>query len=348
MEKENKAKVTNIVLVVLGIIVLCVCVFLVMSHEGDAPSDITILKDMDNSTRVVGDKTDVYNNEDGTVLIKGDKPTNYMEPNDLFKDKGGPEVKDNTNGRHESSFTGNPHVGELTMGEEILIEEVIEEEFVVDTSITLDEALLVLRNNRNKGSTLLSRGLVIHDFNWRSVTFSTLAGENGLIVVPFNLSNQNQLENLEKWSSVYDTYSGDINIIFLNTSYLLVDAQDKIMEEFENRKINKDIPIYYDNEGEIGMLVKGLDNVGYFVLNRDSFVYRIGNLSSDVSSIRSDISELNRIMSEYIDQENLIIEKHGEGLIRKYEHVQMALDGTLDEYWANLEAETEAEESQTE
>ena len=348
MANEKRSKITNIVLVVLAVIVLCFCVYLVMSHEGESASNITVLKDMDDTTRLVGDKTDVYNNDDGTVLIKGDKPTNYMEPSDIFKDKPAPEIKDNTNGRHQSSFTGNPNVGTLTMGEEIVIEEVIEEEYVVDTSITLEEALLVLRNTRNKGATLVSRGITIHNYDWRSTTLSDIASENGLIFVPFNLSNTKQLDNLEKWSSVYDTYSGDINIVFLNTSYFVVDSKEKMKEEFENRKINPDIPIYFDNEGEIGMLVKGLDNVGYFVLNRDSFVYKVGALGSDVSNIRNEIIELNKIMSEFIVQEQLIIQKHGEGLIRKYEHVKMALDGTLDEYWANLEAETEAEESQTE
>lgn len=348
MENEKRSKITNIILIVLAIIVLCVCVFLVMSHKPETASNITVLKDMDNTIREIDDKTDVYNNDDGTVLIKGDKPTNYMEPSDIFKDKGTPEVKDNNNGRHQSSFTGNPNVGELKMGEEILIEEVIEEEFVVDTSITLEEALLVLRNTRNKGSTLISKGITIHNYDWRSVSLSDIASENGLIFVPFNLSNTKQLDNLEKWSSVYDTYSGDINIIFLNTSYFMVDSKDKMKEEFENRKINPDIPIYFDNEGEIGMLLKGLDNVGYFVLNRDSFVYKVGTLGADVSNIRNEIIELNKIMNDYIVQEELIIQKHGEGLIRKYDHIKMALDGTLDEYWANLESETEAEESQTE
>lgn len=333
---------TNIVLVVLGIIVLCVCVFLIMNTKGEDGSSITILRDMNDETRMIGDKTDVYNNEDGTVLIKGDKPTNYMEPSDLFKDKGTPDVFENDNGRYESVFVGNPNVGELEEAEEEIIEEEVIEEFVVDTSITLEEALLVLRNTRNKGSILISRGITLHDPDWQSVYFSTVASENGLIFIPFNLSNEEQLENLEKWSDVYDTYSGDINIIFLNTSYFIVDSQEKVLAEFENRGINTDIPVYYDMENEIvnAMKTDDINNVGYCVMNRDSFIYKIELLGSEVSEIRSDIVELNKIMNEYIEQENLIIQKHGEGLIRKYEDVQKALDGTLEE----VVVETEIEE----
>ena len=48
MENEKRSKITNIVLVVLAVMVLCFCVYLVMSHEGESASNITVLKDMDD------------------------------------------------------------------------------------------------------------------------------------------------------------------------------------------------------------------------------------------------------------------------------------------------------------
>lgn len=356
----NKDKIITVILIILGIIVLGFCINYVMNYEGKKASDITIVKDMNNEIRVIGDKTDVYNNADGTIVMKGDKPTNYMEPTDLFKEKPKVEPGNNTE-RHNTVYVPNPNRGELQMAEEVVVEEVVEEEYVVDTSITLEEALLVLRNNRNKGSTLISRGISIHDSNWQTVSFSTIAGDNGLILVPFNLSNTNQLDNLKKWSTVYDTYNGDIKIVFLNTSYFIADNRDTIAAEFEKRGINKDIPVYFDMENEISMLVSkimNIEQVGYFVLNRDSFVYKIEKLGSDVSKIRDDIVELNKLMADYIVQEELITYKHGAGLIRKYEHIQMALDGTLDAYWeeywtelginTDLESETETGKIETE
>lgn len=83
----DKNKIINIVLIALSVIVLCSCAYLIFTTKPQEGSETTLLKDMNmDDFRVISDKTDVDSNAGGTIHIKGEKPTDSLNPEDVFKE----------------------------------------------------------------------------------------------------------------------------------------------------------------------------------------------------------------------------------------------------------------------
>lgn len=350
----DKSKILNVILIVLGLVVLGICLFLIFTTKGYEGSEVTLLRDMDSEEiRLIKDKTDVYNNAEGTIVMKGEKPIDYIEPENVFKEEEEKEYTPPVDNSKLSVFVGNPNKGELREFNPETDYEVLQEEEVKigkkPNRISLDDALFILKQIRNEGLKSANWGTLLVRVDGSQGSIYSIAGENGAVLVPFNLANQKQLDNLKKWSDIYSDGSFDIPIIFLNTSIYIRDSENKIFEYFDANGISKDIPICYDEFHEISNTIKesNIDVLGYCVVNRDGYIYEKGSLTSSVN-MSTIINDLNIIMDEYIEQETLITEKYNAGYIWVYEDVQKALDGTLEEVSGFIQDETDIEQSQTE
>ena len=84
----DKSKIINLILVIISVIVLAICICIMVNTKGSEGSEVVLVKDMvSNELRAIGDKTDVYNNSDETLYIKGYIPERYEEPEDIFKEE---------------------------------------------------------------------------------------------------------------------------------------------------------------------------------------------------------------------------------------------------------------------
>ena len=349
----DKSKILNIILIVLALIVLGFCLYLVFTTKGYEGSEVTLLRDMDSEEiRLIKDKTDVYNNAEGTIVMKGEKPIDYIEPDEVFKGEVKEYVPPVDNSKL-SVFVGNPNKGELREFNPETDYQVLQEEElpigIKPNRISLNDALFVLRQIRNEGLKAANWGTLLVRTDGSQGSIYSIAGDNGAVLVPFNMKNQKQLENLKKWSDIYSNGGFDIPVIFLNTSTYIRESEARILAYFEENGISKDIPVCYDEYHEISDSIKqsNIDNLGYCIVNRDGYIYEKGALSSSVN-MTAVLNDLNTIMNEYIEQEALITEKYEAGYIWVYEDVQKALDGTLEEVSAFIQNETDIEESQTE
>ena len=308
----DKSKILNVILVILALIVLGICLFFIFTTKGSEGSEITILKDMDSEEiRLIKDKTDVYNNAEGTIVMKGEKPIDYIEPDDLFKKEENKEYTPPVNNSKVSIFVGNPNKGELKQFNPETDYVVLQEEEIIiperTKRISLNDALFVLKQIRNQGMTASNWGSLLYNINGSTHSIYSAVGDNGAILVPFNINNTKQLENLKKWSDFNTEYGKEVSIIFLNTSIYIRDSEAKIFEYFEENGIDKSIPVYYDEFHEISNVIKisNIDNLGYCVVNRDGYIYEKGSLSQDVNFAMI-INDLNTVMEEYLEQETLI------------------------------------------
>ena len=349
----DKSKILNIILIVLALIVLGFCLYLVFTTKGYEGSEVTLLRDMDSEEiRLIKDKTDVYNNAEGTIVMKGEKPIDYIEPDEVFKGEVKEYVPPVDNSKL-SVFVGNPNKGELREFNPETDYQVLQEEElpigIKPNRISLNDALFVLRQIRNEGLKAANWGTQLVRTDGSQGSIYSIAGDNGAVLVPFNMKNQKQLENLKKWSDIYSNGGFDIPVIFLNTSTYIRESEARILAYFEENGISKDIPVCYDEYHEISDSIKqsNIDNLGYCIVNRDGYIYEKGALSSSVN-MTAVLNDLNTIMNEYIEQEALITEKYEAGYIWVYEDVQKALNGTLEEVSGFIQNETDIEESQTE
>ncbi len=339
MYNVDKNKIINIILISVSVIVFLVCLLIVLSSKGTLGEDVVILKDMlSDENREVDNKTNTYDGDMGSITIKGEQPENFIDPTDFYterdKNKDTYEEPLPNSETRESIFVGNPDAGPLEEPEDEIISVEVIEPFIPDLRMTIEEVLAKLGEMRNKGLKYVSLGFSLHDSHFQSIYLSSIKGENGLIIVPFNLSNEKQMKNLENWSAIYDTYSSNIPIIFLNTSYYAADSYIEILTDFNNRNINSEIPVYFDMENFFSYELSdsSINEDGYFILNRDGFIYKSGGLDTTSLDLAAELDNLNKTMEEFKVQEDYVITKYKQGYIRNYDDIQRAIDGTLEAY----------------
>ena len=237
-------KKVNIVLIVISIIVLCSCVYLIFTAKSQEGSETILLKDMNmEDFRVISDKTDVDSNAGGTVHIKGEKPTDSLNPEDVFKEVIKQVGKNEIT--KEEVYIGDKNVGELKMPEpgedveileEIIVEEKEEEEKKLPT-IPLEMILKDLRLYRNKDSNLVDIMSSIITIKGEVVLLRSLT-DKPIIVIPFSVENQKDLNTIKSWMPTYEKLNSKVNFVFLNTSMDMVENYEKIMTALTINDIN--------------------------------------------------------------------------------------------------------------
>ena len=373
-------KKSNVILIVLSVLVLCVSVFIIMTYKGSEGSTSTLLKDMgSDELRVVGDKTDInsdYNKD--SFVIKGEKPSGYMEPEDLEEQVKNDKNSNNSNGsigngntqnnqgntsedryttiRDDSVFVGNPNRSELKVYEpgeySNVLEEVVVPEKVVEkkTRITYNEAIAALRNSMNQDDPQISGGFNLTSYSYQFELLQDIADGKGVVIIPFNTSNEAQLKNVKTWIPIYEKYKNDIAFVFLNTELEYYGFRD--METvFAKYGISPELPIYATEFGEINdyVAVDGkLANQGYIILDRAFYVVDSGTVSDKTPTFSSLFTVLESRDVEYQKLEDIVTEKYDLGWIIKYADVQKAIDGTLTAPEGENQVETETEEIETE
>lgn len=374
-------KKSSVVLIILSVLVLCACVFVVMTYQGSEGTTTTLLKDMgSDELRVVGDKTDVYNNQEGSFVIKGEKPDGYYEPEDMDKyikdnestDNNGNSTNENSgnNGNNQNSnnsdeeplviirdsvFVGNPNKGELKEYEPGEHSTVIEEIITVEKPkedkkrISYQDAMIILQNYLNQEDDYIYGSFLLTSLYHNNVYLSDLMTGKGTIIIPFSVSNDKQLNNVKSWVSVYEKYKNEYSFVFLNTD-LEFSGFMSIDSVFEKKGITKDLPIYASEFGDIlGFVSNGdLANQGYILLDSSCYVVSQGLVTDKMPNLSSFEKELEQRELKYTELENLVTEKYNEGWIVTYTDVKKAVDGTLTAPETENETETEIENNVTE
>ena len=194
----------------------------------------------------------------------------------------------------------------------------------------MEDALRKLREIRNEGKDFVQDGFPLFHNN-KSFFMRDLPSDLGLIIVPFNLNNQNQVNNLKNWAEIYNNYKDSINIIFMNNSLEKSDSTEEIYRIFEEIGLSGSL-VYYDEFGTISSFIQdnsNIGNLGYCILNRDNYVYQRGYVSNSVPNMDNIIVDLNEVSKEFTEQEELIITKYNEGYIITYADVGKVLNGEI-------------------
>lgn len=373
-------KKSNVILIVLSVLVLCASVFIIMTYKGSEGSTSTLLKDMgSDELRVVGDKTDInsdYNKD--SFVIKGEKPSGYMEPEDLEQQVQNDKNSNGSNGsigngntqnnqgnttedryttiRDDSVFVGNPNRSELKVYEpgeySNVLEEVVVPEKVVEkkTRISYAEALATLRHSMNQDDPQVSGGFNLTSYSHQFKLLQDIADGKGVVIIPFNTSNEAQLKNVKTWVPIYEKYKNDIAFVFLNTELEYYGFRD-LETIFAKYGISTELPIYATEFGEINdyVAVDGkLANQGYIVLDRAFYVVDSGTVSDKTPTFSSLFTAIESRDVEYQKLEDIVTEKYDLGWIIKYADVQKAIDGTLTAPEGENQVETDTEDNVTE
>lgn len=332
----DKNKIINIVLIALSVIVLCSCAYLIFTTKPQEGSETILLKDMNmDDFRVISDKTDVDSNAGGTIHIKGEKPTDSLNPEDVFKEVIKQVGKNEIT--KEEVYIGDKNVGELKMPEpgedvevleEIIIEEPKEEEKKTP-NIPLEMILRDLRQYRNKDTNIADIMISILTIKGEGVLVKSLT-DKPILIIPFSIGNQKDLDYIKSWMSIYEKYNEKINFVFLNTSMDMVENYDKIMTALTINDINVSIPLYYDNYYEL-LYSLGQDNVSsYWLLNSEGRIEKKGQSVLSEKELNSIISKIAEDKIKYDNQVEEIKKIYEEGKFVNYSDIDMYIENVVD------------------
>ena len=336
---DNNKKV-NIILIVLAIALFCFCAFLIVTTKPYEGSETTLLKDMTtDELRVIGDKTDVYNNSSETVHIKGERAEGYLNPEDVFKEAvSNPVVKESdiiVDGTYESDSTA----GELKMFEpgedvEVLEEIIIQPEVETSTKlpyISFERVLRDLWPYRNDNDFQIESSMILLGIKGGDTYLSNLK-DKPIIIIPFTIYDNTQMANVKNWAESYDKYKDTVNFVYLNTSMDRVENYDKIMQVFTELDIRADLPVFYDNMYEIlsSLEQDGKKTYSYCLLNTDCFVVKKGSTKISDSELDKFISDIMAEKVIFDKQVEELKEIHNLGKIKRYSDITMYIEHVVD------------------
>lgn len=321
----NKSKIINIILLILGILTLCICMFVIVSSQSKSVSDTIIVKDMsDENGREIGDKDNISGFENSEYTLKGELPNNYLDPNDLFNNSNTNTDKEpiveviKTN--KDSIFVGNPNNGELFFGDGVLPGEKPEKEEKIGEPVSKISFNYVLRCLKGLLQDYEDKIFISGDLfkNYiLNTTLNNICKDNGAIIVPVQFNNEKQINNLKMWINYSKVYK-DIPIIFFYTEfdYNLNDVLNKL----EENGIDKELNFYENNSNEL-LYQFNMSNLSYCAVNIDGMVVQYEDIKNelDVSSIVSNILSSNTDYSEKVDK---VTEWYENDLITSYKDLK--------------------------
>ena len=330
---QDKDKKINIVLIAISVIVFCVCLFLILTTKGETADTITLLKDMDNNEiRVIDDKTDVYNNSDEVLYIRNEKPDGYLNPEDVFKQEISKPILGTNENRVDGVYKPNNNRGELKMpepGEEVIIleEVVVEEEVDKFIPISLNIMLSRLRDYRNSDYTLTDNGSVLFDINRKSFKLIDIVRDKPVVIIPFSIYSESSINVIKQSIPVYEECKDEIQFMYFNTSIEMQERPKDIREKLVSNGLPEDLPIYYD---DFGVVTAPFRNLKYGIINSDCYIIYEGkgNMTTDI--IETAISDYEKTMEEYKEQEEELVEYFNNGVIYNYQALDAYIEHIVD------------------
>lgn len=296
---QNDKKI-NIFLGVLCVGFLIFCIFTCIHFTQEKDKTVVLVKDVGYNDRLISDKTDALSNSKspGELLLKGETPDGYINPDDYFKDT--ENILENDDGRIDDIGINSNETNPLPFRKpdevlEIVKEEVIPQDIADEVKLNQNELLKKARELRNRGlKDLDPTGFSFFSNTVDGPELQDLCNENGGLIIPFSVENVNVLE---PYVSYYNSHKDDLSFIFLNTSYFMRESRTEVKESLNSIGLSNDCPFYYDSE-HFFLAATGLRASNYFIVNSDGFLVS--------SKSVNDVSNL----SEYID--------------KLYEHSKMA------------------------
>lgn len=292
----DKDKRNTLILIIMGILVLIICVCIGIFYNTNNEKTVILVKDLQSEEhRVISDKTDGLSKGKEDLVIKAETPDGLLNPDEVFKNET-PDVnvEDNTEGRTDTIVL--PKVDENPLSlvppdsdVDIIREEVIEEKVKEDTN--LDDLLEEARKKRNEGREEVSRSFAFLNTYGDYDTINDLCYEKGVILIPFSISEDN-LDYLKSWERLYKKYSNSVQFVFLNTSFEGMEIYRKVLDKFKECSIDESYPVFYDLTWDFMLSKKITDDIGYLLINSDSFQYKRGNISEDISNLDMEIDAM--------------------------------------------------------
>lgn len=292
----DKDKRNTLILIIMGILVLIICICIGIFYNTNNEKTVILVKDLQSEEhRVISDKTDGLSKGKEDLVIKAETPDGLLNPDEVFKNET-PDVnvEDNTEGRTDTIVL--PKVDENPLSlvppdsdVDIIREEVIEEKVKEDTN--LNDLLEEARKKRNEGREEVSRSFAFLNTYGDYDTINDLCYEKGVILIPFSISEDN-LDYLKSWERLYKKYSNSVQFVFLNTSFEGMEIYRKVLDKFKECSIDESYPVFYDLTWDFVLSKKITDDIGYLLINSDSFQYKRGNISEDISNLDIEIDAM--------------------------------------------------------
>lgn len=292
----DKEKRNTLILIIIGFIVLMLCICIGIFYNNGTERTVILVKDMQSDEhRVISDKTDGLSKGKEDLVIKAETPDGLLNPDDVFKNEiPDVNVEDNTEGRTDVIQV--PKVDEAPLSlvppnsdVDIIREEIVEEKPKEDTN--LDELLEEARKKRNEGREEIARSYAFLNTYGDYDNINELCYEKGVILIPFSISEDN-LDYLKSWESLYKKYNNSVQFVFLNTSFEGMEIYRKVLEKFKDCGIDESYPVFYDLTWDFLLSKKITNDVGYILINCDSYQYKRGNISEDISNLDVEIDAM--------------------------------------------------------
>lgn len=323
MYRSRKDTIINIILIVISIIVVVSCLLLYFNKEV-VIEEVVLVKDMSDTVgRIKSDKnenlrtdkvtldSDLEVTEDGSIILRPDEPKDMKNPDEVFQ-----EEKPNIIPRDENTkMVSSPEI----VGKEGTVLPMHELDTVIETlkvestttknamvqaepESNVEKLLRQARVDRNKGRNNVSLKLNFIRNGLQNVSFEMI-NNNGAIVIPFLLTNENSLKAIKEVSSYYDEYKDSIRFIFLNVSFDGLEPESKILKKFKELGIREDLPLFFDTGGNFMASVEGTGSASYYIFNSDGYIVKNVKLGEKKSEIDKVLKELNE-EQKFIKEEN--------------------------------------------
>lgn len=295
-------KKLNILLIMIVVLVILISVIVIVVYPKSEDREFILIADNKNSGRLINNKTSITQIDNSVTYVPGEVD-GYISPDDYFKDKGSVDIIPDERTYEKAQDVVNiiSEEGEVLPFYEIgeVIKNITSEEVIYaegSASKTENSELFLklanLKRQRNDGRILLDGSFNIGKYSLIEYSLK------GCVIVPFKFDSIESINYLQKILPYYMQHKKNINFVFVNCGGILKGSVNDFLME---NNLPDDLPIYSDEYGQLigNSLLKNLVNgdLGYFILNCDSYVFAAHSQSDNLTDMAY---EIDNVQSECI------------------------------------------------